>query len=110
MGVSLAFSRAQIAFTAALQAAFRRHGLTRLIEPGMGPLLFALQEHGALPLSELARIAGVSRSTMTGVAGRLVRRRLVIKSSNPADGRGTLLGLSPKGRALMPRIRQIERQ
>src|SRR5690242_3138574 len=103
MGVSLAFSRAQIAFTAALHAAFRRHGLTRVIEPGMGPILFALQEHGALPLSELAVIAGVPRSTMTGVADRLVRRRLVVKTSNPADGRGTLLSLSAKGRALMPK-------
>ena len=109
VGVAIAFSRAEAAFSAALRAALAKAKLRGTVDPGMGPVLFALDERGILTMSELAEAAGVPRSTMTGIASRMAKRGLVRTSPNPQDGRGTVVALTPAGRAVVPRVRRIER-
>ncbi len=45
--------------------------------------------------------AGISKSTLTGVAGTLQSRGLLRRRPYPADGRRVLLSLTPKARQLM---------
>ncbi|HET9658493.1 MAG TPA: MarR family transcriptional regulator [Kineosporiaceae bacterium] len=45
--------------------------------------------------------AGISKSTLTGVAGTLQNRGLLRRRPYPADGRRVLLSLTPKARQLM---------
>jgi DNA-binding MarR family transcriptional regulator len=45
--------------------------------------------------------AGISKSTLTGVAGTLHGRELLRRRPYPADGRRVLLSLTPKGKQLM---------
>jgi DNA-binding MarR family transcriptional regulator len=108
-GLAIAFSRAEAAFSAALRAALKRERLRGIVDPGMGPVLFALDDHGVLSMSQLAEAAGVPRSTMTGIAARLTERDLVRAAPNPRDGRGIVVALTAKGRAVVPRVRRIER-
>jgi DNA-binding MarR family transcriptional regulator len=110
MGISLVFSRAQAAFTEALHAGFKEAGVQRIVAPGMGPILFELDARDGRPLSELAAAARLPRSTMTGVTARLLKNGLVRTAKNPRDGRGTIMWLTPKGRSVIPRLRQIERR
>jgi DNA-binding MarR family transcriptional regulator len=107
-GAALAFSRADAAFSAALRAAISRARLRGVIDQGMGPVLFALEARGVLSMSALAKAACVPRSTMTGVIDRMEERGLVRTAPNPEDARGIVVGLSAKGRAVVPRLRGVE--
>jgi DNA-binding MarR family transcriptional regulator len=104
----MAFSRAQAAFAAALRAQIAAAKLRGIVDPGMGPVLFTLEQRGVATMSELAAAAGVPRSTMTGVAARMKKRGLVRMSDDPRDGRGIVVALTPKGQATVPRVRAIE--
>jgi DNA-binding MarR family transcriptional regulator len=48
--------------------------------------------------------AGISKSTLTGVAGTLQSRGLLNRRPFPADGRRVLLSLTPKARELMSEL------
>jgi DNA-binding MarR family transcriptional regulator len=106
----LAFSRADAAFTAAIRTALARAKLRGLVDQGMGPILFTLEERGVITMSELAAAACVPRSTMTGIAARMKQRGLIRMAPNPRDGRGTVVALTPKGRAALPRLHRIEHE
>jgi DNA-binding MarR family transcriptional regulator len=108
--VALAFSRADAAFSAALRGEFSRAKLRGLVDQGMGPVIFALEARRALSMSELAAEACVPRSTMTGVIDRMESRGLVRTSRNPGDARGVLVALTPRGRAVLPKLRDVERR
>jgi DNA-binding MarR family transcriptional regulator len=105
---ALAFSRAQAAFTAALREGIKKVHLTGVVDTGMGACLFALHERGFLTMSELAAAASISRSTMTGIATRMQKRGLIRMAPNPSDGRGTLVALTSRGKATIPKIQRIE--
>jgi DNA-binding MarR family transcriptional regulator len=109
-GPALAFSRAAAAFSIALRDSFARARLGRLVDQGMGPVVFELDERGALSMSELAVAARVPKSTMTGIVARMERRGLVRTAPNPRDGRSIMVGLTPRGRAVVPKLRAIERR
>ena len=51
-------------------------------------------------LGHLAHAAGIHKSQMSRVVSGLAARRLVVRSSNSADGRGVQLALSKAGRKL----------
>jgi DNA-binding MarR family transcriptional regulator len=105
---AMAFSRADAAFAAALRAAIGQARLRGVVDPGMGPVLFDLDEHGVLSMSALAERVRVPRSTMTGIISRLEKRGIVRTAPNPEDGRSIVVALTPKGRALVPKLRKIE--
>src|SRR5215470_18248 len=52
----------------------------------------------------VAAEAGISKGTLTGVAGTLERRGLLVRRTHPEDGRRVLLRLSPAGRQLMAEL------
>jgi DNA-binding MarR family transcriptional regulator len=107
-GPAIAFSRADAAFSALLRSAIAGAHLRGVVDQGMGPILFALEEHGVLTMSDLATAACVPRSTMTGIAARMEKRGLVRLAPNPRDGRGTVVALTPKGKTTVPKMRRIE--
>ncbi len=108
-GPALAFSRADAAFAAALRSGLVRARLGGVVDPGMGPVLFSLEERDVLSMSELASLAHVPRSTMTGVISRMEKRDLVRTAANPLDGRSVVVALTTKGRGVVPRLRVVER-
>lgn len=67
------------------------------------------QNAGGICVSDVAKRLHVSTAFITSEAGNLEQAGLVSKRPNPGDGRGVLLGLTPRGAAL---VRQVgpERQ
>jgi DNA-binding MarR family transcriptional regulator len=95
-----------------INRAFARLVDAPLAELGMAmsqlPVLMALGEHGALPQSELVKIARVEQSSMAQLLSRMERDGLITRVPDPADGRSKLIRLTdqaiamrPKGRAVM---------
>lgn len=52
----------------------------------------------------VAAEAGISKGTLTGVAGTLERRGLLRRRAHPDDARRVLLSLTPSGRRLMTKL------
>jgi DNA-binding MarR family transcriptional regulator len=55
-------------------------------------------------MAELATYLGLERSTVSGLIDRAVQRRLVQKSTDPADGRSVRVSLTAQARRLESRI------
>ncbi len=53
-----------------------------------------------LSLGELARSAGIDKGQMSRVVSGLARRRLVLRATDPGDGRGVRLTLTRSGKKL----------
>lgn len=66
-----------------------------------------LLHDGAAPPSRLAERMGVTRGAVTKLADRLIARNLVVRSADPADGRGQSLALTEAGRMLVPILARI---
>jgi DNA-binding MarR family transcriptional regulator len=66
-------------------------------------MVLAYAEKG-LSIGALATRLRVSQPFITAEIGKLVALQLVFKRSNPADKRGVLVALSPKGRNVTNRI------
>ena len=77
---------------------YRREDGVSLWEWRTVALLGAAEE--ALSLGRLAQAAGIHKSQMSRVVSGLAQRKLVVRSSNSADGRGVQLALSRAGRKL----------
>jgi DNA-binding MarR family transcriptional regulator len=77
--------------------------------------LTVLHEHGPLNAASLADALGIARSTLTRLANRLVRDRLVERVSDPSDRRVVVLTVSRQGsriaeRVKEARLRELERR
>jgi DNA-binding MarR family transcriptional regulator len=72
-------------------------------------VLSALGQHGPARLAALAATAGVSQPSMTQLVQRLERDDLATRVSDPRDGRGTLVGITDAGRALVVDRRRARR-
>ncbi|HYH61200.1 MAG TPA: MarR family transcriptional regulator [Solirubrobacterales bacterium] len=75
------------------------------LSPTLIAALASIDRLGPLTPSELADVERVKRPTATRVAAALERDGLIVRAADPADGRACLLSTSPKGRALMKRVR-----
>src|SRR3954470_21583128 len=62
-------------------------------------VLARLDDSGPARISSLAAASGVSQPSMTELVGRLEREGLVTRFSDPADGRATLVAITPSGSA-----------
>lgn len=74
------------------------------LQPGEFDVLATLRRSGApyaLTPTELYEAAMISSGSMTNRIDRLEKAGLVQRQPNPNDGRGTLVGLSPEGLALI---------
>jgi DNA-binding MarR family transcriptional regulator len=80
---------------------FARNGYPE-IRPSYGSLLVPLFEQDGLRMSELAARARLSKQTMTTTVRLLERNNLVRREPDPADGRATLVYLTPRSREFQP--------
>ena len=84
-----------------LQARFTAAGFAE-VRPSYGSILVPLFEEDSLRMSELARRARLSKQTMTTMVRLLERDGLVVRRSDPSDGRAALVSLTARGRRLEP--------
>jgi len=59
------------------------------------PVLVALKNGERLTQKALARIAGVEQPSMAQLLARMERDGLIQRTADPADGRSSLVGLTP---------------
>lgn len=93
-------ARATDAVSRHARADVTRHGLADA-EFGVLEVLF---HKGPLPVCEAQRRILLQSGSTAYVVDKLVRKKLVRRTPNPRDKRGTLLVLTPRGRRLMARI------
>lgn len=60
---------------------------------------------GPRPISELHRVLGQNKSTLTAILDRLEARELVVRRLNPSDRRSWMVDLTPDGDALARKLR-----
>ena len=75
------------------------------LSPSLAAALATIDHHGPLTPSELADRERVQRPTATRIVGRLAEAGLVERSSDPSDGRVSLVSATPRGRSLLRRLR-----
>jgi DNA-binding MarR family transcriptional regulator len=76
------------------------------LSPSLAAALATIEAHGPLTPSELADRERVQRPTATRIVGRLADAGLVDRTSDPSDGRVSLVTTTPRGRQLLGRLRK----
>lgn len=103
---------------------YRLHVLNKLSERGISEryqskldvtlpearIIAAVGSFGPFSVMDLARHANLDKSQASRAAEALIRRGLVARDSDPADGRVVLVSLTPEGRALYRRVMPIARK
>ncbi|MHC4944413.1 MAG: MarR family winged helix-turn-helix transcriptional regulator [Planctomycetota bacterium] len=74
---------------------------------GEAHLLTYLLGYAPCPISELHRVFGLKRSTLTSMLDRLEARGLIARSVLPEDRRSWVVSLESKGRSAAKKIRQV---
>jgi DNA-binding MarR family transcriptional regulator len=75
------------------------------LSPSQTAALATIERHGPLTPSVLAELERVQRPTATRIVARLEDEVLVERTSDPADGRSFSVAVTPKGGALMGKLR-----
>lgn len=91
--------RAARALARRFDEALRPAGLTN----GQFSLLMSLNRPKPAGMSAVASLLAMDRTTLTAALKPLRRRGLVRIAADPADGRGRLMSLTPKGRKTLAR-------
>src|SRR3954451_1114170 len=73
------------------------------LSPSLTSALATIERHGPLSPSRLAEIERVRRPTATRTVGRLEDEGLVLRATDPADGRVSVVSVSDAGRTLLKR-------
>jgi DNA-binding MarR family transcriptional regulator len=100
-------SPVEFAAATRLRLAIGRIGRRMRSYGGVGPTpsqvsaLATLEKHGPLRIGDLAVREGVTAPTMTRVVAALEQQGHLERSSDPDDGRSSLVGLGVSGRALL---------
>ena len=68
--------------------------------------LVKLHELKAVSQTELGRLTGMDRATISGVVARLKRRNLVLYKPDPLDKRSRIIALTPAGESLLAEAMQ----
>ncbi len=99
-----------------LRRAYQRH--MAIFAASMGDLdltstqfaaLVKLRELGAAPQTELGRLTGMDRATISGVVARLQKRGLVQLRADPQDRRARIIALTSAGGDLLAQaLRRVE--
>lgn len=85
-------------------ALFARRFMAVDLTPLQFAVLMKLREAGPLSQNLLGRLTAMDPNTVQGVILRLLRRRLISRSSSPEDKRRKLLELTADGRTLADRL------
>ena len=73
------------------------------LSPTLTAALASIENHGPLTPSELADRERIKRPTATRLIGNLEENGLVVRASDPSDGRSSLIAITPEGRELVER-------
>jgi len=76
------------------------------LTPSLSAALATVEVRGPLTPSELAQIEGVKRPTATKLVAKLAASGLVERAGDPADGRISLVSISPAGSTLLAKMRR----
>ena len=68
--------------------------------------LASVERHGPLTPSGLAEAEAIQRPTATRIIARLEEEGMVARTADPADGRCSLISVSPAGSALLRKLRR----
>jgi DNA-binding MarR family transcriptional regulator len=75
------------------------------LSPTLSAALASIDNHGPLTPSELAHRERIKRPTATRLIASLEQDGLVARTSDPSDGRSSLIATTPEGRDLMRTLR-----
>lgn len=75
------------------------------LSPSQTAALATIERHGPLTPSMLAELERVQRPTATRIVSRLTDQALVERTTDPADGRSFTVAVTPKGLALLGKLR-----
>ena len=75
------------------------------LSPSQTAALATIERHGPLTPSVLAELERVQRPTATRIVARLADEGLVERATDPADGRSVTVAATPKGHALLGKLR-----
>jgi len=87
---------------------FAAHGYAD-VRPAYGSILVPLFEEDGLRLGELGRRARLAKQIMTTMVRLLERNALVERERDPADGRASLVRLTPRARRFRPVAEEVLR-
>lgn len=93
-----------------LQDSLTKHGLTKHLRPGMGPVVFALFEREEQTLRELGEAADLSPSTVTEMVQKLEAAGMVVRKRCSKDGRAVRVSLTELGWSLRENIEAVSRE
>jgi DNA-binding MarR family transcriptional regulator len=71
------------------------------LSPTLASALASIDRHGPLTPSELADRERIKRPTATRLIGSLEENGLIGRTADPADGRSSLIALTPEGADLL---------
>lgn len=92
-------SSALVELSATIERIFVEEGRVHGLTPQQTHVLCVLDDH-ALGMSEIGRVLGLEKSSVTGMVDRLERRGLVSRRQNPGDRRSSLIDLTTDGARL----------
>lgn len=81
----------------------RKHGLSS----GEAHLLGYCASYGPCPITELHRVFGIQRSSLTSILDRLAEKGLLERRANPADRRSLLISATARGGRLAGQMRRL---
>jgi len=67
------------------------------LTPSQSSVLATLDRHGPMSMSRLAEHEAIAKPSATGIVGRLIERGLVDRKPDPADGRSSIVAITPEG-------------
>ena len=79
-----------------LKLRVREHGGANDLKPSQASVLLRLENDGATTVSSLARAEGMRPQSMSAIVAPLQESGLISGAPDPADGRQTLMCLTPK--------------
>jgi len=89
-----------------IRAELDRRGPAGLV-PSHGSILAMLYAHGPLPMNALAQGIGRRKNTVTTLVRKLEDAGFVQRSTDPADSRVTMVGLTDRGEAFRADFAEI---
>ncbi len=99
-------SRATLVITSALKKGFTDAGVEK-VKPGYLGVLVSLWQKDGLKTVELARMAGLEPSSMTGLLDRMERDGLIYRSSDPHDRRAQHIVLTDFGKEIKKPVLEV---